>query len=109
MIDNVKQFPGGGDYLGHLRDGLHGGGGGGDNGDMETRVARLEDLAAKTGERLARIETDLAVMKAQAAHYATKADVADAKAAIIMWVVGAIFLAQLLPPFIAWLRAITAQ
>lgn len=87
---------------------LHDGGGGGDNGDMETRVARLEELAQKTGDRLGRIETDLAVMKAQAAHYATKADVSEAKAAIIMWVVGAIFLAQLLPPFIAYLRTLAA-
>ena len=29
------------------------------NGDMETRVAKLEDFAEKTGERLVRVETKL--------------------------------------------------
>jgi hypothetical protein len=44
--------------------------------------------------RQAAIKTDVAVMKATGA---TKADVAEAKSAIILWVVGAIVLAQLVP------------
>ncbi len=92
---------------------------GGDGGDIETRVSKLEKLAEKTAERLTHIERDIAVMKAQSAHYSTKEDfaalrgetkadiallrgetkaaIADAKNSIIMWVVSAILLAQLLP------------
>ena len=65
-----------------------------DNGDMEARVAKLESLAEKTSERLTAIEKDVAVIKS---NYATKADIAEAKNSVIMWVVSAIFLAQLLP------------
>lgn len=68
--------------------------GGGDNGDMEARVAKLEALAEKTGERLAALDRDVAIIKS---NYATKADIAEAKNSIIMWVVSAILLAQLLP------------
>lgn len=35
-----------------------------DNGAMEARVAKLEDIAEKTGERLVAIERDMAVVKA---------------------------------------------
>lgn len=56
----------------------------------------LEHLAEMTGERLARIETDLAALKAQSAQCVTKADLTRAKAAIITWCAGAAFLAQLL-------------
>ena len=65
--------------------------------DMGPRLDKLEAIAEKTGERLTAIEKDIAVLKANSAHYATKADVADAKNGIIMWVVSAILLAQLLP------------
>lgn len=65
-----------------------------DNGNMEARVAKLEALAEKTSERLNAIEKDVAVIKS---NYATKADIAEAKNSIIMWVVSAILLAQLLP------------
>jgi hypothetical protein len=61
---------------------------------MEARVAKLEATAERTAERLAAIERDLAVMKS---NYSTKADVAEGMNKVIMWVVGAIFLAQLLP------------
>lgn len=67
------------------------------NGDMELRVTKLEGLAEKTGERLAALEKDVAVIKS---NYATKADIAEAKNSIIMWVVSAILLAQLLPPLL---------
>lgn len=76
-----------------------------DNERMEARVAKLENIAEKTGERLARIEQDLVVIKTQmdsfTKHYATKADVVQAKNSIIMWVVSAILLAQLLPAILA--------
>ena len=76
-----------------------------DNGDMNTRVAKLEALAEKTGERLAALDRDLAVIKS---NYATREDVtalrgemrtavAEAKNSIIMWVVSAFLLAQVLP------------
>lgn len=123
-----------------------------DNGDMEPRIAKLEALAEKTGDRLstleigvARLETRVDVgfksvearvgeqfkhmetriesmdarigerfktmetrmegmdarvgegFKNVAANFASKADVAEAKNSVIMWVVSAIFLAQLLP------------
>lgn len=79
----------------------HGGPGGGDNGGMEARVAKLETLAEKTGEKLASIDLRLAKIEGKqeefTKHYATKADLMSAKNSIIMWVVSAIFLAQLLP------------
>ena len=80
-----------------MRSDLQGSGEPPDNGDMETRIAKLESHAEKTGERLAAIEKDLAVIKS---NYATKADIAEAKNSIIMWVVSAILLAQLLPPLL---------
>ena len=65
-----------------------------DNGDMETRIAKLESIAEKTSDRLAALERDVAVIKS---NYSTKADVAEAKNSVIMWVVSAILLAQMLP------------
>lgn len=64
------------------------------DGGMEARLARLEsDLAA--------MKIDIAVIKATGA---TKSDlaglrteIAQTKSSIIMWVVSAIFIAQLLP------------
>ncbi|WP_186183846.1 hypothetical protein [Burkholderia gladioli] len=65
-----------------------------DDPTMEERVKKLE-VALTT------LQQDVAVVRA---NYATKSDVeavktsvAEAKSAIIMWVVSAIFLAQLLP------------
>ena len=71
-----------------------GSGGGGYNDDMEARVKALEDS-------LATVRTDLALIKATHATkediQGAKRDIAEAKNSIIMWVVSAIFLAQLLP------------
>lgn len=69
---------------------------------MQTRLEKLEnDVQA--------IKTDVAVIKAS---YASKADVSaikgdisDAKTRIILWVVSAVFFAQLLPPLIQELNA----
>jgi len=93
--------------LGDLRrsHSFDGGGGGGYDGGMEARVTKLEaDLTA--------IKIDLAVIKANGAaksdiaelRAVTKVDIAelktaiaDAKSAIVMWVVSVIVLAQVLP------------
>jgi hypothetical protein len=71
-----------------------GGGGGGYDPGMEERVKKLEATTEKTLERLIEIERDIAVVKS---NYATTTTVSEAKNSIIMWVVGAIFVAQLLP------------
>jgi hypothetical protein len=55
--------------------------------DLAERVGALEKDTAS-------IKTDVAVVKS---NYATKADIAEAKNSIIMWVVSAILLAQILP------------
>ena len=68
---------------------------------MEARIGKLETLVDKVVERLGPLERDVAVIKS---NYATKADIADvraqiadAKNSIIMWLVSAILLAQILP------------
>jgi hypothetical protein len=50
--------------------------------DIESRLGKLEDFAVETRERLTRIETRLE-------QTATKADLAEVKAAMIKWIAGA--------------------
>lgn len=59
---------------------------------MDQRVAKLEALAERTDWRLHAIDKDLAVLRAE-----VKTSIAEAKNSIIVWVVAAVFLAQLLP------------
>ena len=84
----------GGGNVSEIRPGSYNGGGGGTIDPMEARVKDLETFAKETGERLVRIE---AKQDEFIKHYATKADLMDAKNSIIMWVVSAVLLAQLLP------------
>ncbi|WP_021024782.1 hypothetical protein [Comamonas sp. B-9] len=88
-----------------------------DNGDMEQRVAKLESLAEKTGERLVALEKSSALILQKqeefARHFATKADVEAVKTAvatststIIKWVVGAVVFSQLIPVLATWLPKI---
>jgi hypothetical protein len=68
---------------------------------MEPRIATLEQIAEKTAERLTALERDVAIIKANGATKAdiseTKTAIAESRSSIIVWVVSAIFLAQLLP------------
>ncbi|HHH1854172.1 TPA: hypothetical protein ACPY5T_002328 [Yersinia enterocolitica] len=73
----------------------HGGGNGGGD-DMLVRIKKLED-------DMQVIKTDLAVMKS---NYATTTNVSDAKNSIIVWVVGAVVFAQLIPAIPAIINAL---
>ncbi len=69
-----------------------------DNGGMEARVAALEAFAQDARDRLVRLEAKLEdVQKNMATTDGTKAAIAEAKNSIVMWIVGAVFLAQFLP------------
>jgi hypothetical protein len=57
------------------------GGGGGDDGRMEARVAELEKVTADIRERLARMESGLA-------HVATKNDVSVLESTLLKWFIG---------------------
>lgn len=71
------------------------------DGDMESRVAKLETDAQAGRDRLVRIESKVDhIDKDMASKDGTKAAIAEAKNSIIMWVVSAILLAQLLPPLL---------
>jgi hypothetical protein len=84
--------------------------------EMNERVEKLEVMAEKTSDRLYALERDVAMITANGA---TKADIAELKAAIAgvkgeltsaiaqaktsvtLWVVSAIFLAQVLPTLLS--------
>lgn len=92
-----------------------------DNGDMEKRVAKLEEIAEKTVERMVSLERSAALSLQKqdefSKHYATKVDVADVRTAvadvkatvaasttsIIKWVVGAVVFSQIIPVLATWL------
>ena len=66
--------------------------------ELIERVGKLEERANDAHDRLVRIEVSLDAFKGESFRaFSTKADVAEAKNSIIMWVVSAILLAQLLP------------
>lgn len=69
------------------------GAGGGDNGDMEPRVRALEDAVLKINTLLPTLATKEDVAKVEA-------KIADAKSVIVMWVVGTVLFAQVLPVFL---------
>jgi len=101
-MGDVYKFDGGSNFVSREPEAaLRHGGGDGTIGDMEARVAKLEAVAEKTGERLAAIDLRLAKLETRIDEglraFATKADVAEAKNSVIMWVVSAILLAQVLP------------
>ena len=85
------------DKLRRLIDTVDKGGGPPHDGHMEERVKKLEELAEKSRADLHAIALRLARIDTRMDTFATKTDVAEAKNSIIMWVVGAIFVAQLLP------------
>ena len=62
--------------------------------ELTERVAHLETDVRDLRDRMIRVETKI---DEHVNVFASKADVANAKNSIIMWVVSAILLAQLLP------------
>jgi hypothetical protein len=76
---------------------------------MDERVKKLEDLAEKSRSDMHAIDLRLMKIDTRMDSFATRADVADAKNSIIMWVVGAIFVAQLLPMLKDFVKQAPAQ
>lgn len=66
-------------------DGVDNGGGPPHDGDMEARVAKLEEFVIDTRERLTKIETRLDGIDTK---MATKADIHESANSMIKWVVG---------------------
>jgi hypothetical protein len=61
---------------------------------MDARVIALEKDMKDVRERTIKIEATLESFKSI---FASKGDVSEAKTTIILWVVGAVFLAQFIP------------
>ena len=89
------------------------GGGGPHDPDMEKRIEKLEKLSEEVRERLLKVElkldncatkADLAENKALIAE--SKAAISEAKSSIILWVVGAVILAQFVPSLPAIISAV---
>lgn len=76
-----------------------------DNDGMEARVAKLEALTEKTGDRLYSIEKDIAVIKNQLATFATKEDMHREFGSSTWRIVGIVVIAQLLPAIPGLLKA----
>lgn len=77
-----------------------------DNGDMEARVAKLEQIAEKTRESLASLDTRLTRLETRSEQFATREDVVKAKHETVMWIVGAAVLTQLIPTLLALLKGL---
>ncbi|NHZ94349.1 hypothetical protein [Massilia sp. CCM 8734] len=84
---------------------------------MEARVAHLEANVAAMMLDVSMMKTDVAVLRTDVgvmkldvgvlkSTSATKGDVSEAKAAIVMWVTTAIFLSQLVPELIRLSRSL---
>jgi len=90
------------------RNGVAGGDGPAYDDGMEARVARNESDLVVMKADIAVMKTDIAVIKATAATKSdlaqVRAEIAEAKSSIIMWVVSAIFIAQLLPALLKLLE-----
>jgi hypothetical protein len=102
MADNVRDIFSRqrADFDGARRSGagpVDSGGGPPHDGEMDERVKKLEDWAEKSRGDLHSIDLRLVKIDTRMDAFATRADVSEAKNSIIMWVVGAIFVAQLLP------------
>ena len=98
-MNNVSQFPEAAmrrkiDSMGQM---LQGSGEPPDNGDMDAQVTALEKDMKEVRERLIKIEAKLDGMPSL---FTTKPDLSEAKTQIIMWVVGAVLFAQVLPPLL---------
>lgn len=73
------------------------GGGGPHDPDMEKRIEKLEKLSEEVRERLLKVEIKLDNCATKADVAENKAVISEAKSAIILWVVGAVILAQFVP------------
>lgn len=67
----------------------------------EERGSMLIKRVATLEQQMSVVQTDLAVIRS---NYATKEDVSNAKNSIILWVVSAIFLAQVLPSLLVFVK-----